>query len=312
MPQYDVSPLQKTSDSLLFNPGSESAQDKPYLYAFYHIPKCGGMDFYGTLVEAFYFKRNELGKPVLFGRKDAYIEDHENFAIPDNPRLCGIFASHLGRDFLEEILSGVEAVRNITFLRDPYKRALSAYTYQCMREDRKPTRSGFEEFIQQPDNINAICKSLDKNYNTLDDIIAFIRSFYVCTTLDRQQALLTHLLKLHGLPNSAREKLNETMDQYRMDELYDDDSLIEQFNTLNQDDIQLYGYVVANPIEPELVESEGISETTILTNAIQTPEAMKTKTRLVSTRNLLIIANAMPQPTSRISEFMQWAQSNGY
>ena len=47
-----------------------------------------------------------------------------------------------------------------TMLREPFKRALSNYTYSCMRKQQKPSIDGFKAYFREPEQINMMNKQL--------------------------------------------------------------------------------------------------------------------------------------------------------
>lgn len=287
--------LRKISPTAKINLSNNVVSDKPASYLFHHIPKCGGMDFYGSISPCVEYRSKALKEASLVGRQDnidSARPQAEKFQEPLSrlaDKVLIFFASHSGKSVFDILFGNAPTSekRNISFLRDPYRRALSAYCYACMRSDSKPTVEEFESYIQQPEQINVIARSLYPEYAKEQDVIDYVEGFYIFSTLENQDKYLTKILVNHGLPNVVREVQNQTLSTYRLDDAIDNEVLQRKFKENNALDYQLFEIATGDVGEDDVSHANMVSKATMLISSKQTSEKHYAKNLCLKTDDLV-------------------------
>ncbi len=277
--------MPQNAEKLTLNYGGSTRQDRDSLYCFYHIPKCGGMDFYNSMVFSIFNSQTVAGREIICGRVDSEQDLVEskaalrgitaNYSSQVAP-ILGIIATHLGFKTHDKMLKDIRNIREVLILREPFSRLISAFCYDCMRRDHSFNINDFERYLMAHENRNSICKNLSQEYikNTdtgFSKIISRIDDFYIFSTLSRQQHIIETILKNHGLANVLKGRINATLNKYCHD--YSDltDKFYEQFINFNKHDIKLYNRAEKHPIEPNLEPNTHLnSAVTVLLKPVQT------------------------------------------
>lgn len=289
-------PKFKTSDQVVISFGSDIPIEDPFIYSFYHIPKCGGMDFYASLSEVLNHAKTRRNQNTFSVREDDNLQEIDEMArLLQDPRfpksgpngMLAIIASHLGYEAFGKLFPDPSQTRSITFLREPYSRAISAYCYASMRKAIPVSKDNFEAYIAHKKNQNVICKSLFPSISTSDEILKRLHGFYICSTIDRQNICLQQILYQHGLYNVLRDRINVTIEEYRLDEALKDTALIDYFYSLNGMDYDVWKVFKDNPIEPDFNHIQNISSTTLVMKEDQRQDHLKYDVNIVPTDSIL-------------------------
>ena len=194
-----------------------------------------------------------------------------------------LISSHLNYGIHNQL--NASSHRLITFLRDPFYRVRSAYTYENMRQQTKVSVDGFIEFYNKPENQNLACKQLCPiDYFTGCSEIVFKNlcdNFYLFCSSEQIDKMITYFLSEFNLNNVLTERLNETLDSYRINAIEHK----EEVERLNADDVELYNLVKNNPRyhNVEYGGSEEIAMKTIILYEIEKEKCSMTKAMEVDT-----------------------------
>ncbi|WP_164518163.1 sulfotransferase family 2 domain-containing protein [Pseudoalteromonas rubra] len=210
----------------------------------------------------------------------------------NSARDYALISSHLNYGLHKEL--GADDFRLVTFLRDPYKRVLSAYTYNCMRAQQRVSLAGFEAFFKQEENQNVASKQLspgDYAPGCSSEIFQLLeQNFHVYGTNEHIDKSISYFLTTLDLSNVLTERINQTLPQYRLDASKYQAEVME----LNQDDQTLFELVRANPRVPECGGS-GVQEMSMSSVIMhETEKELASKTRLVQVGTPVLV-NALHQ-----------------
>tara|TARA_B100000614_G_scaffold137988_1_gene122755 strand:+ start:522 stop:1391 length:870 start_codon:yes stop_codon:yes gene_type:complete len=261
-----------------------------------HIKKCAGIDFelsYKTALEIHCRRENKL----FFGaRADdentlkkmvGTMKDHQSKGV-DFEKIYGIFTSHMGIKRLNQE-TVIPKTNLMTILRPPVDRLISLFNYNCMRSNTPPQKNDFNDFISQPEQINQISHLLSEKDNlSVDAIENNIReTFFGCYDISRSSFILGELLSRNQLPNIIKERLNQTLPEFKLKKEDLEKTVLTQMRELNAKDIDLYERFKALPVEPRMTTDGRVNLETLLMPDIQTQKASKTRPLLVKTDPIL-------------------------
>lgn len=246
---------------------------------FYHVPKSGGLSFANTLGIAM------RSAGLSFSRADT-LSHLESLKKINNVMLI---SSHLNYGIHNQL--NASSHRLITFLRDPFYRVRSAYTYENMRQQTKVSVDGFIEFYNKPENQNLACKQLcPRDYSTGCSKTVFKNlneNFYLYCTSDQIDQMITYFISELNLSNVLTERLNETLPLYKIDAA----EYKAEVERLNADDVELYNLVKNNPRLPQLDHkgNEEIAMKTIILYEVEKELRSFTKGTEVNTTALFSV-----------------------
>ncbi len=221
---------------------------------FYHVPKTGGTTFYVAMMYALNlgwrpdWTRQSLGRfdsgPEVFGDSPATARNLPAGAIFAASHNCYGFHLLFRQLFLLA-----------TIQRDPFRRVLSSYTYECMRANRRSTAAEFEQFIRRPENRNVAVRQIAGRWPrpaageagaAAQAIERLEGEFHAYVTADDIGPLLTHYLSAFGVPSVLIANVNRTLPEYRIDgQPYRD-----EIHELNAEDHALFEFVRDHPRLP--------------------------------------------------------------
>lgn len=211
---------------------------------FYHVQKSGGLTFSNTLS----ISLRSRGFKFARADTDEHLED-----ISDGSQYS-LICSHKKFGIHERIKASEH--RLVTFLRDPFYRVRSAYTYRQMRAQQDVTEQGFEAFYRDPENQNLACKQLlDGDYypGCAEAVFSNLeRNFFAFATSDRIDDMISYFLSDFELCNVLTENLNQTLDKYKIDASAHKQTVA----SLNKDDVELYNLVQSGARIPENLDLE--------------------------------------------------------
>jgi len=214
---------------------------------FYHVPKCGGMSFYYSILGA-----DELNKKlpesqhVLIKKYDKI--ENKNYMKGLKITERSLIMSHLSYGTHKTLGADFHLV---TMLREPFSRTLSNYTYLCMRQQTLPSIDGFEKFYQDEDNINVMNKQLSPNLKKVNAELTFNHlqsKFRFYGTTAHITSFIEHYISEYQLPNVLMEHMNQTLPKYKLDISSLDKG---KFYSLNKEDLKLFELVSSQPRLPK-------------------------------------------------------------
>lgn len=199
-------------------------------------------------------------------------------------------------------------IDTLAVFREPYSRTLSEYTYQCMRQDSKPTEEEFYRYITNPDTANNMTRAMCENAGnwSLEEAISNMDELtYVAITKDLRE-VIEYYLSSYGLPNVLTPRINATHPEY----LLSGKPFQDEFYQANQADVALYQHALATRRLPQMVrQSEGISD---LTTILYEPPLEGDRTLTVAGKigNTEIVINTLqkqvfPNVTSVLDEIVK-------
>ena len=252
--------------------GNDTQLEDPVVYLFYHLPKCGGMDFYGSLQSVFKLYQMTTGKKAIYARVDDISEIDEMAQVIKSARfqtsgpdaLLGLFASHLGDKALGKLFDSRFRTRRVTFIREPLSRTLSAYGYHSMRTNQKASASGFIDFFREEENQNVMSRSLFTDWHDADTVISRLKDFYICTPLHNQNRCLQGIIYQHGLYNVFRKRMNATLSGFKVPMGDLSERVKSEFYKLNKIDNAIWLEFSRNKNEPVFRDVTHISKRTAL------------------------------------------------
>ena len=235
----------ESSDSLLFFPSFTDMLDvrrRPVF--FYHLQKTGGTSLFAVLRFAHkQFMNSYPDKSISklsLGRLDS-VNTVSDFTRQDYL----FYASHL--PFGIHLESTRQNPDLITFVRDPYLRVKSLYTYRCMRAQTHPTEQGFKQFIESDMVHNYQVKQLGLENTDHDYYRQVLDSQFYAFAPDSMVNYMTSvLLSQFGFASTLTERLNETVPEYQLDS----DCYEAEVRSLNAKDEILFTQVAREPKLP--------------------------------------------------------------
>ncbi|WMN59389.1 sulfotransferase family 2 domain-containing protein [Pseudoalteromonas xiamenensis] len=255
---------------------------------FYHVEKSGGITFSNTLGFSLQSKNmhayrididEELERLKIHAPKLSLISTHSKFGVHSELNLTKL--------------------RLVTFLREPFARVLSDYTYTCMRASEKPSLEGFGKHFRQPRLHNLMTKQLcpleyfeGASTQAFENLKA---NFFAFGTSAHIDAMLDLLITQFDLPNVLTARLNTTTPKYKLVA----DEFKEEVLELNSDDAKLFELVTKQPRIPtlELPNEFVVDESTILLHEFE----KETKS----------LTSAKMYPTSAVYEAFSRAKASG-
>lgn len=276
---------------------SEHSNDNSKPLFFYHLQKTGGISFSNALSIAFNVQKQAGNNSLRIDDKESLkMLKGKDIKFLTSPKLP--YGSHkdLGKEFLLT-----------AFIRSPYSRVKSHYTYTCMRSQTKPTDTGFEEFFKTEENCNLISKRLHPNatageqHDASSVIENLHQNFHSYADYKHVNTFLSYYLSLYKLPNVLTERVNKTLPDYQ----YDGDKFKDYILELNMDDTEVCDYVIENPRIPSLKECQkkSIAAHTIIFDEFEKLKATKQRAKIVKTQDLISAINSNPEHYSNTACF---------
>lgn len=273
------------NNSKKFNPSFQQDIDSPHKtrpYLFFHIPKSAGMSLVAGVTSCFEAVKAGLPYRVWYGRSDKPYSEDDQVAIKAVKQYVlehgagsvgGFVGSHAPSGVIQE--AGIE-FKMITVLRRTEDRVLSAFNYDCMRNNRQPTARGLQAFIELPKQQNVSVKTLlgiDVISGGEASIAANLLKeyFFAYCFIEDINLMISAILSLEGLPNLQLGQENKTIDTFRYQANSDE---IEKIKQLNQEDealIDLLGY--GSLKLPAFSKSFGMSPSVVTVVSRQTSES---------------------------------------
>jgi len=263
-----------------FNQANQLNQsNQPFL--FFHIPKSAGMSLVSGMVSCYDQVSNTLPYKAWYGRIDdinsqssrSTISAVKQYIKSDNSReIGGFIGSHAPMQVLQEV--PIE-FRMLTVLRRTEDRVLSAFNYDCMRNNRQPTSVGLDEFISLPNQQNVSVKTLlgiKEISGGEADIAANLLSdcFYAYCFIEDMNLLVSAILSHEGLPNLQLGQENKTIDTFRYKPNSEE---LAKIKMLNQEDERLINILGYGSLKlPKFSTSYGMSQNVVKVMGRQTNE----------------------------------------
>ncbi|WP_176793237.1 sulfotransferase family 2 domain-containing protein [Rhodospira trueperi] len=240
------------------HPRSDAFDGRPMF--FYHVPKSGGISVFSALAEPLRIMlmlRNRNADGSLSKAAERWIaslihryDDPSQEVLPIPHMLA---ATHLPFGLHHKLIGDYIT---FTVLRHPFDRTVSAYTYENMRSQNPVSLDGLKKFVNNPLNTNPMVRQ----FSGVDDKTPLgethlIRAIENLCTLDHvvrienTRTICEHLLSTHHLPNVVSDRLNPTLESYRLDgsALRDE---IEQANRLDMRFFVAAPVTQTEPTEP--------------------------------------------------------------
>jgi len=229
-------------------------------FYIYHLPKTGATTVYSSLRSSFetHFKILQNGIPNYIPPHIERIDDARALEVERFPLTSALIASHHPYGFHKKF---TQSFKLITVLRDPYRRVLSSYTYDCMRRGVLPNTEGFIAFFRSEENRNMMTKQLSglarPNVASSKDLQKAIdhlkQEFFIYGTTQHISKIISTLLKMNKMPNIICDHLNKTEDKYLMD----GKEFEQEIRELNAIDQELFAFVEGNPrVDIDLGDSD--------------------------------------------------------
>jgi len=229
-------------------------------FYIYHLPKTGATTVYSSLRSSFgtHFKILQNGIPGYRPPHVDRIDEARALEVECFPLPNALIASHHPYGFHKKFTNQFKL---ITVLRDPYRRVLSSYTYDCMRQDILPSPEGFVELYRSEENRNMMTKQLSglarpdvADPEDVQKAIDYLtQDFFIYGTTRHISKIISTLLKMNKMPNVICDHLNKTEDKYLMD----GSEFEQEIRELNALDQELFVFVESNPrVDIDLGEAE--------------------------------------------------------
>lgn len=250
---------------------------------FYHIPKTGGLYLFNSLSSALTIQ-SKLASAVNL--RFPGFESHRIDTPEARGRLNSLWlvGTHLpyGWHLEYQIKPPFEL---FTLVRDPFDRVLSDYTYNCMRNGKRPSLEEFRDFSVLPEHCNAMVRHFCNGSPDAAQAIGILqRNFLTYDTNEHIPEMLEGLLTYANLPNlMIGGRINYTFDEYKLDA----SELRPQFEALNRADMEFYAEVKANPRRLPIPESEGYHPASVLLKETGGSSGSLTRMQAMATPQLL-------------------------
>jgi len=227
----------------------------------YHLPKTGSTTVFSSLRAAFdaLFKILKHGVPDFTPPLIERLDDPKLLEVERFNMQCALIASHHPFGFHTKF---AQQFKLITILRDPYRRVLSSYTYECMRANVPPSAPDFETMFRDEENRNVMVKQLSglarpqsATPEAVQKAIAHLNEqFFMFGTTRDIATIISTILKINKMPNVICDHLNNTAEKY----LLDGRGFEDEIRNLNQLDQELFAFVDANPrVDIDVGEKHG-------------------------------------------------------
>lgn len=255
---------------------------------FYHIKKTGGMSlYYSTCLPASSLNQTLIPSEYTRILKCDTAEGLEELSkVPISGK--SLILSHLPYGSHNNICTDFHLA---TILRAPYKRVLSHYTYNCMREQVNPNVEEFKKFYRDENMVNVMAKQLGSNVVDLTSEGAAInvyqhlqQNFQYFGVMEHIDTFIEYYLNSFQLPNVLMEPTNVTLPEYKLDgsECYD------EIISLNNIDQELYKLVKDKPRIPDKLTGINVSNYTCLVHEREKEIRSSCAGTCIKTENLFI------------------------
>lgn len=268
--------------------------EKTVPYLFFHIPKSAGMSLFIGLGSGFHHGKDRLSFPYIVSRIDDEKKDlevlsslTEFFVKSESQEVGGIIASHIPNKVLN---AANTPFKFITVLRDPISRVMSAFTYDCMRNDIMPTSVLLNDFVKKESNQNIMTKTLlgiNKIQGGEGVISAKMvkNNFYAYCFVSDLNELIESLITESGLPNIALGSENQTLEKFKYTGSEEDRLLIA---SMNKEDVDLVNEIGSGSKNiPAYEKTSNISDRTVKVMGDQTSSKYNGESALYKTEDLL-------------------------
>lgn len=277
-----------------YTQNKKPSTDKTVPYLFFHIPKSAGMSLFIGLGSGFHHGKDRLSFPYIVSRIDDEKKDSDvlssltDFFVEHKSKdVGGIIASHIPNKVLN---SANTRFKFITVLRDPIDRVMSAFTYDCMRNDIIPTSILLNDFVKKQDNQDVMTKTL-LGINTIKGGEGVVsanmvkESFYAYCFVSDLNELIESLITESGLPNIVLGSENQTLEKFKYKGTESDRQLIA---SMNKEDVELVNEIgFGSKNIPAYEKTKNISDRTVKVMGDQTSSKYNGESALYKTEDLL-------------------------
>lgn len=250
---------------------------------FYHVPKTGGQYLFTSLSCALLIqsKLATAVNPSFPGFESHRIDTPD---VRDRINSLWLVGTHLPYGW-HVAYPTTPPFQLFTLLRDPFDRVLSDYTYNCMRNAKRPSLEEFRDFAALPEHCNAMVRHFCNGDPDAAQAIAILqRDFLAYDTNAHIPEMLEGLLTYANLPNvMIGGRINYTFDEYRLDA----SALRPQFEALNRADMEFYDEVQSRPRRLPLPEGQNHHPATVLLRETGGTDGSLTRMQAVGTAQLL-------------------------
>ena len=254
------------------------------------------MSLVSGITSCFEEMKSELPYQVWYGRSDSPKEPEDQVGIKaalqciqdhGSDSVGGFIGSHSPMMVIKETQIQFKMV---TVLRGTVDRVISAFNYDCMRNNKQPSAVGLQEFINTPKQMNVTVKTL----LGLDSICGgeaviagnLLREyFYAYCFIEDINLLISSILSLENLPNLHIGRENRTIDTFRYQPTATE---VMQIKRLNQEDEALIDILGYGSLKlPEYSRSFGMSKDVVKVVGRQTNERYGYHSKLQKLSQLL-------------------------
>lgn len=258
---------------------------------FCHIPKTGGMSVFNAIKFAIYFYSQAIVRenPRFSGFNVDRVDKVQSVNLVDSLWFVG---THLPYGWHLRSRYGPK-FKLFTVLRDPFRRVLSQYTYDCMRNDRRPSAEEFKAFAALPENCNVMvryfCGGELKSRLDVSLAVGLLESNFIAyDTINHIPDLIEGVLNYANLPNVMMEKrLNYTLNEFRLS-VPEVRPLVEAFNLA---DLEFYKAIESRPRRLEIPQKEGSHPLSVILQESGGRENSLTYSKSIPTQKLLEIVS---------------------
>lgn len=229
--------------------------DELYPLFFYHIPKTGGLSFYGALARSIGLVNRYPGRMgVPWDETDILRLDEKGYHRSVYRGRYVLVGTHLPFGLHQKF---IQKFKLVTIVRDPVGRVRSDYTYTAHLNDGGVSSAGFAEFFRREENINRCTKQLSGQGQwggaaagglANRAIENLERDFSAYVTHKKISAVSSFYLTYYHLPNVVMDTLNVTPPEY----MIDPEPFRDEILSLNREDQEVYEFVQGNPRIPQV------------------------------------------------------------
>lgn len=192
---------------------------------FYHVPKCAGISIRSTIRLAVKGKMRMSNQPVAMGTDARFdLEFDGTYQVYNKQKKTTPYEFYFRPENSYQFITAWEPFgfhekfkkdfNLITTVRDPFARIVSRFKYLCWLNLLEYSEKSFAEFYKARPQINHQSKILggaldqDSTEDLYHRAIENLSKFYIFTTIDNTDKLLTQALTDYGLPNVISRKIN--------------------------------------------------------------------------------------------------------